>query len=283
MPLSESLSLNKPDNIKTMKVSATQKFNKKELIVFDLDGTLIRTKSPMTQEMSRLLGRLLSVKKVAIIGGGKYGVFGSLFLDHLQVSKQLLGNLFLFPTTATSFYRYQRGWKNVYAIELSAEQRDRIKKTFQRVFHEISYVHPKKTYGQLIEDRRTQVTFSVFGQDIVAVLGHKGVLMKEKWKREHTDTKMKITKLMAKYLPELEVRAAGFTSIDVTKKGIDKAYGLGQIEKHLHIRIGEMLFIGDAIYPGGNDYAVVRTGVDYIKVEGPEETKKIIRSLLTQK
>ena len=94
---------------------------------------------------------------------------------------------------------------------------------------------------------------------------------------------MKIAKLMAKYLPNFEVRAAGHTSMDVTKKGIDKAYGLKQIEKHLHVKIRDMLFIGDAIFPGGNDYAVVKTGVDYIPVKDPQETKKIIRSILSSR
>jgi len=77
----------------------------------------------------------------------------------------------------------------------------------------------------------------------------------------------------------LEVRAAGFTTIDVTKKGIDKAYGIRQIQKHLKIPISKMFFIGDAIFPGGNDYAVVRTGVDYMPVKNPEEAKKIINVL----
>ena len=41
-----------------------------------------------------------------------------------------------------------------------------------------------------------------------------------------------------------------------------------------------MFFVGDAIFPGGNDYGVVRTGVDYLPVKGPEETKKVVRKLL---
>lgn len=263
-----------------MKISNLKKLKPKDLIVFDLDGTLIRTKSPMEADMSKLMELLLSKTKVAVIGGGKYGVFKSLFLRRLKSPKKLLKNLFLFPTTSTSFYRYDDGWRKIYAHNLSKQQVRRIKKAFNEVFAEIGYVHPKKTYGTLIEDRGTQVSFSVFGQDLVTALGKKGVLMKEKWKKEHTPTKMKIARLVAKRLPDLEVRAAGFTTIDVTKKGIDKAYGIKQIKKHLNVPVSQMLFIGDAIQPGGNDYAVVRTGIDYIQVKGPEETKKIIRKLI---
>lgn len=263
-----------------MKINSLKKIPKKDLIVFDLDGTLIETKSPMDQEMSRLLCKLLQVKKVAVIGGGKYEIFQELFLKRLKCPRKLLSNLFLFPTTSTSFYRYKGGWKNVYSLKLTKQQVKKIKETFERVFKEIGYRHPKRTYGELIEDRGTQVSFSVFGQDLVKVLGKKGVLMKKRWKRKHTPTKMKIARLMQKYLPEFEVRAAGYTTVDVTKKGIDKAYGLKQITKYLKVPLRKMLFVGDALYKGGNDYAVIRTGVDYMAVSGPEYTKKIIRGIL---
>lgn len=264
-----------------MKIINLKRIQNKQLIVFDLDGTIAPTKSPMDKEMAKLIARLLAVKKVAVIGGGKYEIFKLQLLNELVGSKKLLNNLFIFPVTSTSFYRYHNGWKKVYALHLSQKQRNKIKKTFERVFEEIGYRHPKKVYGQVIEDRGSQVTFSALGQDVVAILGKKkGVFLKEKWKREQTATKMKIARLMAKYLPELEVHAAGYTSIDVTKKGIDKAYGLRQIQKYLGVKIKRMVFIGDALFPGGNDYAAIKTGVDYIPVKGPEQTKKIIRSLL---
>lgn len=267
-----------------MKIAQAKKLPNKQLIVFDLDGTLAPTKAPMDKEMSALVAKLLQAKKVAVIGGGKWGIFKTQFARQLKAPKALLKNLFLFPTSGTAFYRYNHGWQKVYALELSKRERDKIKKTFAKVFQEIGYRHPKKTYGQVIEDRGTQITFSALGQEVVAMLGKKkGVALKEQWKRQHTATKMKITRLMTKYLPELEIHAAGYTSIDVTKKGIDKAYGLRQIQKHIGVKIKDMLFIGDAIFPGGNDYAIVKTGVDYMPVLGPEETKKIIRKLVKPK
>ncbi len=263
-----------------MKITSLQKLKPKKLIVFDLDGTLAESKTPMDKEMIDLVVNLLNEKKVAVIGGGKLGVFELQLLHPLRKKGKLLNNLFIFPTTATSFYRYKNGWKKVYYLELSKTQRAKIKKTFQRVFKEIGYKHPQKTYGPIVEDRRTQVTFSVFGQEIVTILGKKGVDIKKKWTEENTPTKMKIAKLMQKYLPEFSVRAAGHTSIDVTKKGIAKAYGLKQIEKRLKVKIKDMVFIGDAIFPGGNDYAVTKTPVDYIAVKDPQETKKVIKHLL---
>ena len=253
----------------------------KELIVFDLDGTLAETKSTIDREMSVLFSRLLSQKPVAVIGGGQYELFKQQLLTKLHCSKEQLQNLFLFPTTSTVFYRYGRGWKKIYEHKLPKQQRQRIIAAFHKVFDELGYVHPKKVYGEIIEDRGTQVSFSVFGQDIVAVLGDKGVRMKKEWKRKYTPLKLKIAKLVAKRIPDLEVRAAGYTTIDVTRKGIDKAYGLRQIKKYLHVPIQKMLFVGDALMPGGNDYAAKQTGVRCVAVYGPEDTKRLIRFLVS--
>jgi len=263
-----------------MKITNLEKIRPKKLIVFDLDGTIAPTKSPMDKEMAALFASLLKQKKVAAISGAKLGLFNIQLLRPLSNDKNLFKNLFLFPTTATTFLRYKGGWHTVYSHTLSQKHASKVMAAFEKVFQEIGYRHPKKTYGKVIENRGSQITFSALGQDVVKKLGKRGVYMKEKWTRENTLVKMKIARLMAKYVPELEVRAAGFTSIDVTKKGIDKAYGIYQIEKHLKVKIKDMLFIGDAIFPGGNDYAVVKTNIDYIPVKGPEDTKKIIKFLL---
>ena len=261
----------------------SSELRKKELVVFDLDGTLAPSKAVMDNEMSGLMARLLSKKKVAVISGGKYEQFKLQLLDALHASKELFKNLFLFPTTSTSFYRYNKSWKNVYTLKLSMRERADIKKAFEEVFQAVGYVHPKKTYGPVIEDRGTQVTFSALGQEIVAALGkEEGVRRKEEWKRRYTPMKLKMAKLLAKRLPNLEVHAAGYTSIDITRKGIDKAYGVRQIEKHLHVPIKKMVFVGDALFPGGNDYAAKRTGVQCVPVANPEETKQFIRFLIEE-
>lgn len=257
-----------------------KKFLSKKLIVFDLDGTLTPSKSKIDAVMGGLLAHLLAKNKVAIIGGGKYALFKTQLLAEFKCPKDLLKNLFLFPTTSTSFYRYRDGWEKIYALELSKAERARIKSAFNEAFKIIGYKKPEKTYGRVIEDRRTQVTFSALGQDVAKVLDEKGVELKKKWRDENTPLKLKLAKVLQKLLPKFEVRAAGYTSVDVTRKGIDKAYGLRQIEKHLGVKIKDMLFVGDAIFPGGNDYAAVRTGVDYVKVGGPEEAKKVIKFLL---
>lgn len=252
----------------------------KKLIVFDLDGTLTESKSDMDGETAELLNKLLQVKKIAVIGGGKYSIFRSQFLAKLHASAELLKNLFLFPTTATSFYCYNHGWKKVYSQELSPKEKAMIKKAFQESFKEVNYQKPEKTYGPVIEDRKTQITFSVFGQNLVKVLGEKGVKLKKDWKDKHTKIKLKLAEALQKHLPQFEVTAAGYTSIDVTRKGIDKKYGIQQIEKYLKVSVQDMLFVGDALFLRGNDSAVLRTGILCFGIKEVEDTKNVIKHLL---
>lgn len=265
-----------------MKIANITKLKQKKLIVFDLDGTLAESKTPMDKEMAGLLKQLLEKYKVAVIGGGKYELFKWQFVSHIKAPAKLLENLFLFPTSGNAFYRYKSGWKKVYSHNLSVQEKKQIRTAFDTVLKEINYKHPKKIYGEILEDRISQMSFSPLGQDIATVLGRKGVQKKEQWRSKYDHVRLDIAKRLAKYLPNLEVRVGGITTIDITMKGIDKAYGVRQMEKYLKVKVRDMFFVGDAIFPGGNDYSVLKTRIDYKKIESPEDTKKIIRMLMAK-
>ena len=81
-------------------------------------------------------------------------------------------------------------------------------------------------------------------------------------------------------IPEFSVHLGGATSIDVTQHGIDKAYGIGKLRDILRIAIDEMIFIGDAIFPGGNDYPAKEAGALSIEVKDPHETKRVIEAIV---
>jgi hypothetical protein len=44
--------------------------------------------------------------------------------------------------------------------------------------------------------------------------------------------------------------------------------------------IKKMLFVGDALFPGGNDYAAKKTGIGCVRVYGPGDTEKLINELI---
>ena len=90
----------------------------------------------------------------------------------------------------------------------------------------------------------------------------------------------RIAEAFDRRMPEYDANVGGSTSVDINRRGIDKAYGIGQIMKHLGVGVGDILFVGDALYDEGNDSPVKKTGVDTLAVTGPEETKKLIRDII---
>jgi hypothetical protein len=86
--------------------------------------------------------------------------------------------------------------------------------------------------------------------------------------------------VLSPMIPEFTIRLGGATSIDVTRPGIDKAYGIKKLSEIQKIEIEQMLFIGDALFPGGNDYPAKELGVTTIQVRDPEETKRVIETFL---
>ena len=81
-------------------------------------------------------------------------------------------------------------------------------------------------------------------------------------------------------LPEFSIRVGGTTSVDITRLGIDKAYGIRKLRDVPGVSMGEMIFIGDAVFPGGNDYPAKEAGVVTIQVRDPNETKRLIEAII---
>jgi HAD superfamily hydrolase (TIGR01484 family) len=241
----------------------------KDLIVFDLDGTLAASKAAIDAEMAALLDGLLAVVKVAIISGGAMPQFESQLLAHLPPSGHFQ-NLALLPTCGTRFYRYDGAWKLLYAEDLSAEQKKTIVAAFEAAIAQAGIVVPQ-TWGETIEDRQSQITYSALGQQ--APLAEK-----ERWDPDFAKRK-RIKALLDVSLAAFSVRLGGSTSIDVTLPGIDKAYGIRKLRDILAIPERAMIYVGDALFPGGNDAPARETGATCIQVRDPNETKRVIEAI----
>jgi len=242
----------------------------KKLIVFDLDGTLAESKSSIDDEMSARLRDLLGVVGVAVISGGDWPQFDKQVLSHLPHDDRLR-RLTLLPTCGTKFFQYDGDWKKIYSDDLTEGEREKIINSLHKALG-LSGFNAGKVWGKLIEDRGSQITFSALGQQ--APLEEK-----KKWDPDFAKRK-KIKAVLDTLIPEFSVRMGGATSVDVTKSGIDKAYGIRKLRDILRIAINEMLFIGDAVFPGGNDYPAKEAGVVTIQVRDPNETKRVCEAII---
>ena len=243
----------------------------KKLIVFDLDGTLADSKSAVDPEMSGLLHALLAIAKVAVISGGDWPQFEKQLVANLVRDERLL-NLSLLPTSGTKFYRYDAaGWKKIYSEDFTADERDKILSSLTKAIG-VAGFKIEKMWGEQIEDRGSQITFSALGQQAP-------LEVKDKWDPD-VSKRRKIKSILETLIPEFSVRTGGSTSIDITRPGIDKAYGIGKLRDLLGISIREMIYIGDALYVGGNDHAAETVGVDCISVNHPDDTKRVVRTII---
>lgn len=241
----------------------------KKLIVFDLDGTLAESKSAMDPEMAGLFSGLLAVVRVAIISGGDLPQFQTQVLARLPAGAKL-DDLSLLPTCGTRFFQYDGGWQKLYAEDLNAEQKKKIIDALNRAVGQSGF-KAAKTWGEPIEDRESQITYSALGQQ--APLDEK-----KNWDPDFAKRK-KIKAILDPLLPDFAVNLGGSTSIDITLPGIDKAYGIRKLRDVLKVTIAEMIYVGDALFPGGNDYPVRSTGAVCIQVRDPNETKRVIEAI----
>ena len=242
----------------------------KKLIIFDLDGTLAKSKLSIDEEMAVLLNELLKLLKVSVISGGDWTQFQKQVVEKLPKDSNLK-NLTILPTCGTKFYGYENEWKKLYADDLTKDEKAKIFSSLKQALAQSNLII-KKTWGEQIEDRESQITFSALGQH--APLEEKTIWDPNFVKRE------KIKEILDTLIPEFSVRLGGTTSIDITKPGIDKSYGIKKLQDILKIDLSEMIFIGDAIFPGGNDYPAKEMGVTSIHIANPTETKRVIEAII---
>jgi len=251
----------------------------KKIIAFDLDGTLAVSKRPITEEMAILVKELTKQKIVVVTSGGSFKQFMTQFLPPFLNDKSFdpfIHNLKILPTSGSQRYEYdveKREWILTDKEPLDKNVKERAIKLLQYVIDSSQYEIPPNPIGDIIEDRDTQVTFTPNGQQ--APIEIKRLWDPDRKKRE------KIKALIAPQLPEVDILINGSSSIDILPKGFTKATGLMRLLDKLGLKKEDMLFIGDAIFPGGNDYAPKEIGMDTIQVSGPEEVAKYLRGWIS--
>ncbi len=244
-----------------------------DCIVFDMDGTLAQSKGPISEKMATLLTTLLTKKKVAVISGGRWEQFQKQLIQHLDGAP--LENLIILPTTGATMYRFDHGvWRVVYEEGIPLVERQRICSELQKALKQSGY-HEEETFGDIIEDRKTQITFSG--------LGAQAPLEKKLLWDPLQQKRIVIKTLLDHPLHDYTITFGGTTSIDITPKGVDKAYGIEKIIQHTSIPVQKILFVGDKLMPGGNDYPATRTGVRVVPVVDEKDTEVFLEELLHNK
>ena len=242
----------------------------KQLIAFDLDGTLAESKQAIDPEIGGLLRRLLQVAMVAVISGGDWPQFKQQLIGQLPKDIEF-PKLFLLPTSGTKLYRYEHGWQLGHAELFTKSERAHILRALEETVAGAG-LSAERSWGEKIEDRGSQITFSGLGQQAPLVAKHS-------WDPDFLKRKL-LQAALGPLLPGFAVNVGGSTSIDITRQGVDKAYGMRKLAEVSGVPATEMIFVGDALYPGGNDYPVRSAGIDTLAVRDVTETKRIIEAIV---
>ncbi|KAH7062710.1 HAD-superfamily hydrolase subfamily IIB [Paraphoma chrysanthemicola] len=232
------------------------------LVAFDLDGTLALSKQLLLDSMGEALPALLSVAQ------------------RPQSEKQIASRLpahgdrskmWLLPTTGTKLYTYDGGqWGRVYADLFSSGDKDGIFGALDLSLEKTGF-KPEKTRDNRIEARASQITLLALGQETP-------IQEKERWD-SNLAKRTVIQKDLMQRLPDMSINMGGATSIDITQKGVDKAYGLKRLRDQSGISLEEMMFIGDAVFPGRSDFPAHQLRLKSVKVKNPDGTLAAIAGI----
>jgi HAD superfamily hydrolase (TIGR01484 family) len=247
-----------------------------DIFLFDMDGTLAQSKSPISERMKTCLEGILSYKKIGIISGGNWEQFETQVVEH--INQKYYHNLIILPTSGTQLYIYdveKESWVQKYNEAFKKEERAFIISQLDKAVRAAGYAH-EEIHGIRFEDRNSQVTYSA--------LGSRAPYEKKKlWDPNQQKRKTIISLLPQSIKDTYTITIGGTTSIDITQKGIDKSYAIKKIHTLFEIPYENMVFFGDKLQEGGNDYPVKKVLTSYIEVVNENETEHILSQYLKTK
>jgi phosphomannomutase len=238
-----------------------------KIVAFDLDGTLAESKQPLSEDMKNLLKRLSKLVKIAIISGASFA----------QLRKQVVPekNFILLPVNGSQCYEYANGdWKLTDEELFPEDIKKNVIDELEKIINDSRFNIPdsEEIFGEYIDDRGTQITLSAMGQE--APISEKEIWDPDQKKR------LEIREEILKKIKDVDVSIAGMTSIDILPRGRDKAHGLIKLLDRYWMKKKEMIFIGDAVFPGGNDFSPQQAHIKTIKVKDPHTTAEVIKRFI---
>lgn len=240
--------------------------------IFDLDDTLAESFQPPMREMVERLGKLLDIMPIAIMTAAGFPRIKDQFISYLSHSPHI-SQFYIFPDSSAECYMWENGtWRLAYSLGLSEDDRMAIRKAIREAIAETGIFEKHPKHAPEIIDRDAQIALATIGLEA-------SYEEKESWDPDQAKRK-KLKAVLEKKIPQFEILMGGMTTIDITHKGVNKAYGVNWFSKKLGIPTSEMLYVGDALYPGGNDQVVIATGIQTREVSGPPETLAVIDELL---
>lgn len=240
-------------------------------VIFDLDETLAPSFQGLDESMARRLAAVIDRLPTALMTGAGYDRIERDVL--LRLPSCNLAHFSLFPNSSAQCFLYKDGaWVEEYSHLLTEDERRRIIDALLNAIAVLPELAHVEAYGERIIDRGAQIAFTAVGVDAPQEV-------KLAWDPT-TEKRAAVAQYLRSIVPGFNILIGGSSTIDITKLNTNKATGVRWYATYLNVQPSEMLYIGDALFPGGNDEVVIETGIRTIEVRNPGHTATIIDDLL---
>ncbi len=241
---------------------------KKKVIIADVDETICEPAQEINLRLAEKINGLIEK-------GMTFAFISGTHLVELQrmISAHLVEEHHLLAGTGTVYSIQKNGFSTlIHNYQLTAVEKAEIMAVFEKLIMEYQ-LHPLTSKEDQLQDRESQIAFSALGRHAPLELKRRFDPVGEK--------RIQWIKFLRQYLDEnkYEIALGGTTTLDVTRKGLDKEWAIREFLKINNLSPEDVIFIGDKLYPGGNDYPAAKV-VDCIAVKNPDETTQKLKLFL---
>ena len=230
-------------------------------IFFDLDDTLTQSRSLMDSEMEKVLVDLVQIFDVTVVSGATVEQIKK------QIPPKILDKCYILAQNGN--FALHKDGKTIWAHKLSTIEKKVILFHIKTIAKKYNIILGKN--NDHVEDRGCQISFSL--------VGHHADLDLKKRFDPGGKRRAEILKAIPIESNTVDVKIGGTTCLDYFEKGKNKGSNVVEFIKKLGWKKEEALYVGDALYPGGNDEDVVGL-IKTQTVKGPSDTLEFIRTLL---
>lgn len=234
---------------------------------FDLDKTLTKSRSPMDAEHRPLFRKLCETRDVAIMSGG----------NEQQIREQTTSEFdgMYYALGQSGNHAVDKAGAELWNDVLSPDQVSAILEFIEQLKQHFAI--DVKDPNDLVENRGAQISYSVIGfhEDT-----EKKYAFDPDDSRRAAALRAMPTAVTVLNNAGVEVVPAGTTTYNFMALGRHKGYNVRRFIDHMNWQASECVYVGDALFPGGNDSSVIGV-IPTHAVQSPDDTFSFIKEMLS--
>ena len=255
----------------------------KNIILFDMDGTLTPPRQSFDMNLLQPLRNLSEVADIGIVSGSDFDYIKEQ-MNFLITKSEIRFKLHLMPCNGTKYYSpptYSSDeYRLTHEVNMKTHLGDKSFYHLMRILTSLQY-HISELgiplSGNFIQYRGSMINWCPIGRK-ASLLEREAFVDYDNDRNIREDYLKRLKRKLSLHGLDKKIvcTLGGETSFDIYPKGWDKTYALQHFDNQ------DVWFVGDRCEDGGNDQilyeALINKGRSY-KTKGPENTKEIIEAI----